>query len=590
MWHKNIYAMYKIKLTFFLTVFFSALIPYVSNAQTVPSGTVKGKVIDKATKQSIPGAVAKINGTQIGSSTDSAGVFSLKNIEAGSYVLTISFVGYQEKTINDVRVTRDKTNYLEIEIEESQQTLNEVEVTSYKYENSPLTPVSMYSFSRDEISRNPGAQGDIFRAIGMLPGVTSSGGAFSAIAVRGQGTRDNVYMVDDIPVFSLAHLDGSPSGFDDPNGGRFSIFAPRVIDNAQFQGGGFGAQYGRRSASYLGLGIKEGNKESFTVDGQVDLMGATINYDGPSYVLKNTSLFISARYQDFTKLVQLVNLKDLGIPKYQDFIFKSTTQLGAKNKLSFIAIYSPETFVRDTSNVRADVNLNRLFVLNRTSAQSIFGINLRTLTSKNSFWKNVAYYIRTDQKTAYGKSFPQTDSNGVLIPGSTIGFEEGIRKVNYSESKLGYRSIFTMNFENHSRFTAGIDMDLSEVTNSRKLSRPDTSFIFGSNDFRPSPTTYYSILNPSYFNAEFNNSTINGAAYIDYSALLFKKLTLNIGARYDYTGFSDQHTIAPRLSGSWQLNETNSINFSAGVFYQDPSYSAVADQPKGEESNFDSNK
>lgn len=109
-----------------------------------------------------------------------------------------------------------------------------------------------------------------------------------------------------------------------------------MIDNAQFQGGGFSAQYGRRSSSYLGLGIKDGNNESVTIDGQLDLLGATINYDGPSYLFKKTSLFISARYQDFTQLVKMVNLKDLGIPKYQDFIFKSTSQLGKKNYYSLI--------------------------------------------------------------------------------------------------------------------------------------------------------------------------------------------------------------------------------------------------------------
>jgi hypothetical protein len=63
-------------------------------------------------------------------------------------------------------------------------------------------------------------------------------------------------MVDDMPVFDVSHLSGSGS-FNDPNGGRFSIFAPLTIDNATFQGGGFGAQYGRRSSEYLGLGSKK---------------------------------------------------------------------------------------------------------------------------------------------------------------------------------------------------------------------------------------------------------------------------------------------------------------------------------------------
>ena len=474
-----------------IAAFIFSVIAITANSQT--SGNIKGKVIDKATKQSIPGVNVLIGGTQKGAATDTAGIFSLKEIEEGNYSLVISFIGYQEKTITDIRVVRNKTNYFEIELEESKNVLGEVEVSSFKYENSPTTPVSMYSFSREEIARNPGAQGDIFRAIGMLPGVSSSGGEYAAISVRGQGTRDNIYMVDDIPLTDLGHLDGK-GGFNDPNGARFSIFAPRVIDNAQFQGGGFGAQYGRRSSSYLGLGIKEGNKEDFTIDGQIDLLGATINYDGPSYFNKNTSLFISGRFQDFKAVVNLVGLQSVGFAKYQDFIFKSTTQIGTKNKLSIIAIFTPEEFSRDTSNVRADKKLDNLFVANVSKNKNIIGLNLRTLTSDKSYWKNILYYTQNKSNDSYGFAFPQTDSTGTLIGGSTIPFENGIRKMKYSESKIGFRSIYTLNFKNNSKLTAGIDLDRVDVTNNRTLSRPDTLYVFGTNDFRPNPSQYYSII------------------------------------------------------------------------------------------------
>ena len=548
------------------------------------NGTIKGVVIDKTSKQPLPFANIKIlNYIQHDSITDSLGNFEIKNVIEGNYSIIINAINYQELTINDIRIIRNKTNYLEIELqlEMASKTLDEVVVAKkFKYENSPLMPVSAYSFSREEISRNPGAQGDIFRAIGMLPGVSSSGGAFSAIAVRGQGTRDNVYMVDDIPVFSLAHLEGSPNGFNDPNGGRFSIFAPRVINNAVFQGGGFSSAFGRRSASYLGLTIKEGNKESFVIDGQLDLMGGTLNYDGPSYIFKNTSVFISARTQNIGNVVKIAKLEDLGIPKYQDFIFKSTTRINDKNKLSIIAIYSPETFVRDTSNVRADKNLNRLFTLNRKSNQTILGLNLSSITSKTSTWKNILYYNATHTKNSYGTTFPKTDANGLLIPNSVIEFEDGIKKIDYKEYSIGYRTIFNKIFENKSKFTIGAEIDKSVLNNDRKLSRIDTLYVFSSRDYRPNSTTYYSLVLPQFFNANYNKSTINTSAYIDYSFPLIKKLILNAGIRYDYTGFTTQNTIAPRLSGSFQIDEKQSINFAMGIYYQDQLYSEIADQPQ----------
>lgn len=569
--------MQKIKLiiTTLSLFYFSAF----AQAQETPTGTIKGKVIDKATKQTVPFATVLIKGTPNGATTDTAGVFTLAKINEGVYQLAASFIGYQEETINDIRVVRNKTNYIEIEIEASAIPLNEVQVKVFTSENSPRTPISTYGFSREEISRNPGAQGDIFRAIGMLPGVSSSGGQYSAIAVRGQGVRDNIYMVDDIPVTQLGHLEGN-GAFNDPNGGRFSIFAPRVIDNAQFQGGGIAAQYGGRSASYLGLGIKEGKKEDFTIDGQVDLLGFTINYDGPSYIHKNTSIFASARYQDFRQLLKLINEKGVGSPKYADFIFKSTTQLGTKNKLSVIAIVSPDDYLKNIDNMIEQTELSDASLIHASTTKTILGLNLRTLSSKNSYWKNVLYYTKTKSDISLGVSYPQIDARGSISNKENIPIENDVRILNYSETKIGYRSIYTINFHNRSKLVAGIDFDKTKLSNHRVLSRPDTSYIFGENDFRPNPTQYYTIVDPIYFNANFKDAAYNASGYIDYSFLLFKKLTINAGGRYDYTGFTDQKTFSPRLSGSLQLNETNSINFATGVYYQDPVYSEIADQPK----------
>ncbi len=455
--------------------------------QAQPTGAIKGKIIDKATKQAITGATVEIKEIQHGVSTDTSGNFILKDIPAGSYSLIVSFVGYQEKIVNDVTVMRNKTNYVEAEIEESfSYLLKEVTIKNIRFENSPLTPVSTYGFSREEISRNPGAQGDIFRAIGMLPGVSANGAEYSAIAVRGQGTTDNVYMVDDIPVTQVSHLEENGGGFNDPNGGRFSIFAPRVIDNAQFEGGGFAAQYGRKSASFLGLKIKEGNPKDFTIDGQLDLLGFTINYDGPSYAIKNTSLFASARYQNFGPLIDLIDRKDGGLPAYGDYIFKSTSQLGKNNKLSLVAIYSPETFTRDVENVKADTGLNYTLLLDARNDKSIVGLTLRTLTGNRSYWKNILYYTKTKLDYLYGDSYPVIDNDGHLANGNNIPFNEDIQRIKYSESEIGYRSIFTINFnKSNQKLTSGIDLARIELNNYRRLGQPDTLFSFRLNDPRP---------------------------------------------------------------------------------------------------------
>ena len=570
----------KIKSIFFLSLFI------VTKLYAQSPGNIKGKIIEQITKQPIAGASVLLNEKQISAITDSSGMYIFSNIPAGTYSINISCVGFQEKKLQEITVLRAKTYYLETELLENNVNLGEVVVKAFKGENNPMVPVSSYSFSREEIFRSPGAQGDIFRAIGILPGVVSSGGQYSAIAVRGQGTSDNVYMADDIPMFQVSHLEieGFNAGFNDPNGGRFSIFAPRVIDNALFEGGGFAAQYGRKSSSYLGLGIKEGNRETAFLGGQFDLLGATLIYDGPSGIDKKTSVFASARYQNFYLLEKLVNLNGAGLPSYGDYIIKSTTEINAKNKLSFIAMYNPELFERKIKDVANSGNLNddnnSDFVGRSKTSKSIIGLNLRTLLNKNSYWKNILYYRTLNVNNDLGAAYPMVDDAGNIISKDNIRYEPDLRHIKNNQGELGYRSIFTKHGKKFT-LTAGLDLARIDLDYVRTLKHTDTLYTFGQNDFRQVPNQYYLILQPADFNSTMKDFRYNVSGYADFSITLLKRLTLNPGIRYDYTGFAKQQVIAPRISGSIAVDEKQSVNFATGIYYQDPSYTDVAGQPSG---------
>jgi hypothetical protein len=560
----------KYSLLIFILVAFSAK----SLSQNM--GSIKGKIIEQATKQPIIGANIILKNTQKGASTDTLGNFTISNIAEGNYSLSISYIGFETKIINDIIIVREKTYYLETELFPSSTSLNEVAVKVFKNENISTMPVSTYSFSREEISRNPGAQGDIFRAIGILPGVSSSGGQFSAIAVRGQGIRDNVYMIDDIPMFEVSHLEGSSSGFNDPNGGRFSIFAPRVVDNAVFQGGGFSSQFGRKSSSYLGLGIKEGNKENKNISGQFDLLGATLIFDGP--ISSNSTIFATARYQNFTLLKKVVGLKNIGLPIYGDYMIKTTTQINKKNKLTFIAMYNPEDYSKTVDDVIESDKIQDISIIKTINNKALFGLNLRTLTSKNSYVKHIVYYRNLTSSNAIGSSSPSANADGGFANKNNVSFESDLKNIKNNQNEIGYRSIFTQRFKN-STLIAGLDAAKVSIDYSRKLKHSDTLYSFTTSDFRPIPSQYYVFLQPQYFNSASKDGAYNASAYVDYSFLLFKKLTLNAGLRYDYTGFAKQNTLSPRLSGTFPINEKSTLNFATGIFYQDPLLTDIADQP-----------
>ncbi len=131
---------------------------------------IKGKVIEYRTKQPLAGATIAIREKNMVTVTDSTGIFFIPNLPAGTYSITITSIGYYDKTLNDINIVPGKVWYFETELTEETVKLSDVTVRAFKGENNPQMPVSAFALSREEIFRSPGAQGDIFRAIGILPG------------------------------------------------------------------------------------------------------------------------------------------------------------------------------------------------------------------------------------------------------------------------------------------------------------------------------------------------------------------------------------------------------------------------------------
>jgi len=90
------------------------------------------------------------------------------------------------------------------------------------------------TISKEEIRDLPGAFGDAFRAIDMLPGVTPIISGVPYFFVRGAPPGNTGYFVDDVRVPLLYHLALGPS-----------VIHPSLIDRVDFYPGGYPAQYGR---------------------------------------------------------------------------------------------------------------------------------------------------------------------------------------------------------------------------------------------------------------------------------------------------------------------------------------------------------
>ncbi|MEI6575512.1 MAG: carboxypeptidase-like regulatory domain-containing protein [Bacteroidota bacterium] len=199
------------------------------------SGTLKGKIFDKATKEPIPFAniVVEVSGAQVGGATsDFDGNYTIKPITPGKYDVKATFIGFKTQLTKSVVINSDKITFLDLEMEASSVNLEVVEVKDYKV---PLISKDKTStggtVTSEEIAKMPNRSADAV--------ATTVGGVFSADgergSVRGQRTEGTVMYIDGIRVRGSNNLPqsaieevtvitgGLPAQYGDATGGVINV-------------------------------------------------------------------------------------------------------------------------------------------------------------------------------------------------------------------------------------------------------------------------------------------------------------------------------------------------------------------------------
>lgn len=172
-----------------LLLTFLSFIP-INNVFPQNGITVKGKVIDEALKEAVPGTNVIVKGTQIGAITDVSGNYTIV-VPGKKSVLVFSFMGYvtQEITVNNQKV-------INVSLKDDSQSLDEVVVIAYGTQNKGLVTSAMSSIDNKELIKSPVASVTNSLA-GAVPGVAAiqssgqPGKDNAAIYVRGSGSLDN---------------------------------------------------------------------------------------------------------------------------------------------------------------------------------------------------------------------------------------------------------------------------------------------------------------------------------------------------------------------------------------------------------------
>lgn len=553
----------KNKIGLFAVLFFLVVIKCFAQN----TGEINGKIVEKISKQPLPGVNIIVIGTNLGSSSDENGNYRIKNVPEGIYKLKVSYIGFNTYIEPDVRVVREKSYYVnEIELIPLPIESQEVTITSGYFDYRKDMPVSGYSYTREEIVRSPGAAGDIFRALETLPGVSTSGGEFSAFSVRGDTPDDNLILIDNIPFNRITHF-SEIDGDMELQGGRFSIFSQGLIEKADFQSGGFSSKYGTKRASLLNLNVKEGNKVSPNFKGSYDLMGWEANYDGPVFIHPNTSVLLSARNIDFSTILKMIGDEGDGTSKFGDYIIKTTTDFNKSNKFSILGIYTTESHFRDSYHYFKGEDNYELEISDQKENKTLLGANWRLLTGHKGFLNTSIYFSRIEQIEKAGEINIDPVYNRKPEK-NEISEKYPLYLYDIDERQFGAKTDFTYNLIKIYTLNAGVSIQQISSDTRLTLTEQDTVYIFNYGEL--TGTDKFLVVTPEFFNNNFNKGRMEYAGYIEASFSPSTRFDLNTGFRYEYDDFSKKNYISPRLSGSYKLNSSTSLNFSGGIYYQPP--------------------
>lgn len=509
-------------------IFFGLLFAsLVISAQS--SGTIIGKVVEKISKQPIPGVNVILEGTQIGAATDIEGRFEITNVPIGNYQVRISAIGYTTSVRSDVVVNSARPAQLTIELAETVLELEGVTVTSGFFDSEPTEVISLKKFSYEEIRRAPGGFEDVVRALSVLPGVGQQSAGRNDLIVRGGAPSENLYLVDGFIFPTINHF-----GNQGATGGPLSFINLDFVEETSFSTGGFSAIYGDKLSSVLKIDLREGRTDRIGGKATISASQFGLNLEGPVEEKSNFIFSIRRSYLDFIFNAAGFNF----VPEYYDLLGKYNYNIDNSNRISFLFIGALDR-VKFNNNDEDDI-FDNARILGSDQNQYVTGISYDHL-----FRNGILTF-------SAGRSYIKFDSfqNDTLL--NPIFVNNSIEAENELKGSLIYK------------LSSNAEINIGA---SAKFIDFETDVLFQNNFI----TTFGDTLLQNNLTAD-KNFTKYGA-YLQYSNLFFNKLRFNLGGRVDYfDAIDNSFYLSPRFSASYNFNNLTRLNFSTGVYHQFPSY------------------
>jgi hypothetical protein len=195
-------------------------------------------------------------------------------------------------------------------------------------------PPSVSSLTRGEVRQLPGAFGDPFRAIEILPGVTPIVSGLPFFYVRGAPPGNVGYFLDGVRVPYLFHAAAGPS-----------VVHPGIVDHVDLYAGAYPAQFGRYAGAVVSAEATE-PRSDWHGEANLRLVDAGALVEGGFADGKGTAL-LGGRYSYTAGIFSLIS-PDITLD-YRDYQARVSYDITPKDRVSLFA-FGAYDFLSSTEN------------------------------------------------------------------------------------------------------------------------------------------------------------------------------------------------------------------------------------------------
>lgn len=507
--------------------------------------SVRGRVIDRSSRRPVPYAAVSVTGRpEQGTGTDSLGRFVLERLAPGIYGFTVSCIGYRTVETPEYRVAA-ATPFIEIEIEEEAEQLAAVTVRPSPFRRTIESPVSMRVIGMREIEKSPGSNRDVSRIVRSYPGVAFSPiGYRNDLIVRGGGPSENRFFMDGIEIPNINHFATQGA-----SGGPVSIVNSDLVREIDFYTGAFPVDRAGALSSVLDFRLRDGDRERQTF--KATLGASEVSLSGSGHVGRKTTYLFSVRQSYLQLLFKLLGLPFL--PNYIDGQLKVRTRFSERDELTLLGLVGIDN-MRLNLDERGEENEYLLSYLPRIRQETFtVGAVYRHFAGRHELSVALSHNYLNNRNLKYRDNDASSEENLML---RLRGVEQKTSLRVENRSRLG-------------RWTVREGVELSYSTYDNRTLRRLCCDGGGLSGYR----TRLGIAGWGVF------------AGADYASA-DRRLTLSAGVRADGCDFSAAtgrfwRQLSPRVSASYALSESWSVNAGAGIFYQLPPYMALGYKEEG---------